>query len=73
LGDGTFQLQRYLDPAKTPKLCSSATASTRTTLTNLLIPELVLPRGSFRPAVHDIPGSWIRDTRDKPLDAHRGI
>jgi outer membrane protein insertion porin family len=71
LGDGTFQLQRYLDPAKT-KTVQLRYSFQRTTLTNLLIPELVLPEDrSVR--LSTISGSWIRDTRDKPLDAHRGI
>src|SRR5205814_9732796 len=44
----------------------------KTYLSHLLVPELVLPRDRN---VHlsTLSGTLIRDTRDKPLDAHRGI
>jgi len=43
----------------------------RTSLTNLLVPELVLPQDrSVR--LSTVSATYIQDTRDKPLDAHRG-
>jgi outer membrane protein insertion porin family len=71
LGDASFQLLRTLDRAKTKTLVFRY-SFTRTSLTNLLIPELVLPEDrSVR--LSTLSASYIRDTRDKPLDAHRGL
>ncbi len=44
----------------------------KTDLSHLLVPELVLPQDRN---VHlsTLSSTMIRDTRDKPLDAHRGI
>ncbi|PYX61472.1 MAG: hypothetical protein DMG73_03520, partial [Acidobacteria bacterium] len=44
----------------------------KTDLSQLLVPELVLPEDrSVR--LSTFSGSIIKDTRDKPLDAHRGL
>ena len=41
-------------------------------LSNLAIPNLILPQDQ-RLHLSTVSGTWIRDTRDKPLDAHKGI
>lgn len=44
----------------------------KTALSNLVIPDLVLPQDrNLR--LSTLSGTWIRDTRDKPLDASRGF
>ena len=44
----------------------------RTDITQLLIPELV-PPGQENVRLSTLSASYIRDTRDNPLDAHKGI
>jgi outer membrane protein insertion porin family len=44
----------------------------RIDLYNILIPELVLPQDQHV-RLSTFEGEYIRDTRDKPLDAHRGM
>ena len=70
LGQGSFQIERILDAAKTKRLQFRYTFL-RTALTHLLIQNFVPPEDesvrSSMPAV-----SFVRDTRDKPLDAHKG-
>jgi outer membrane protein insertion porin family len=44
----------------------------RTNITQLLIPELV-PPGQENVRLSTFSASYIRDTRDNPLDAHKGI
>jgi outer membrane protein insertion porin family len=67
----SFQLEKALDPKKTKTLYVRYSFN-RTDLTNLLIPELVLPQDrSVR--LSTVSTTFIRDTRDKPLDAHRGL
>jgi outer membrane protein insertion porin family len=70
-GDGSFQLQRNLNPERTQTLILRYRLR-RTVLSDLLIPDLVLPEDrAVRLSTLSV--SYIRDTRDKPLDAHRGI
>jgi len=71
LGRGGIQFQRYLDAAKTKSVYIRYNFS-RTNLTNLLVPDLVLPTDR-NVRLSTLTGSFIRDTRDNPLDAHRGI
>ena len=67
----SFQLEKVLDPKKTKTLYVRYSFN-RTNLTNLLIPELVLPQDrSVR--LSTVSTTFIRDTRDKPLDAHKGL
>ncbi len=67
----SFQLERIIDKKKT------TTAQVRysfgkTDLNQLLVPDLVLPQDrSVR--LSTFSGTIIKDTRDKPLDAHRGL
>ena len=70
-GEGSFQVQRNLDPQRTQTLILRYRLR-RTVLSNLLIPDLVLPEDrAIRLSTVSV--SYLRDTRDKPLDAHRGI
>ena len=71
LGTGSFQFERTLDPAKTQRV-QIRYQFQRTTLTNLLILNFIPPEDqNVRSSL--ISASYIRDTRDKPLDAHRGF
>jgi outer membrane protein insertion porin family len=70
-GEGSFQVQRNLDPQRTRTLILRYRLR-RTLLSNLLIPDLVLPEDQAV-RLSTVSASYIRDTRDKPLDAHRGI
>jgi outer membrane protein assembly factor BamA len=70
LGTASFQLEKVLDTAKTKRLQLRYTFQ-RTSLTNLLIQNFIPPEDlSVRSSMLSV--SFIRDTRDKPLDAHRG-
>lgn len=70
-GEGSFQVQRNLDPQRTRTLILRYRLR-RTVLSDLLIPELVPPEDQAV-RLSTISVSYVRDTRDKPLDAHRGI
>src|SRR5581483_1867197 len=70
LGDVSFQLQRYFD-VKHTKTLQLRYDFNRTNLSNLIVPGLVLPEDqSVR--LSTFSATYIVDTRDKPLDAHRG-
>ena len=70
LQQASFQIERQLDKKRTQKLVAGYTYA-RTDLSNILIPELVLPQDQ-RVKLSTIYTQYIRDTRDNPLDAHRG-
>ncbi len=71
LGTASFQLEKILDAAKTRRLQFRYTFQ-RTTLTDLLIQNFIPSEDeSVRSSM--LSASFIRDTRDKPLDAHRGF
>jgi outer membrane protein insertion porin family len=71
LGDAGFQLYKFLDRKKTMRFFARYDFK-KTVLTNLLIPELVSPQDrNIR--LSSLTGSFIRDTRDNPLDAHHGL
>jgi len=71
LGDLSFQVERLISRKNNTRLQIRYDFN-KTILSHLLVPELVLPQDR---SVHlsTISGTLIRDTRDKPLDAHRGI
>jgi outer membrane protein insertion porin family len=71
LGDLSFQVERALSTQNNTRLQVRYDFN-KTTLSNLLVPELVLPQDRN---VHlsTFSGTVIRDTRDKPLDAHHGM
>lgn len=67
----SYQLERPLNPDQTTNLFLRYSYS-QTGLTRLLIPELVPPRDRST-RLSTLSASFIRDTRDNPLDAHKGI
>lgn len=70
LGDLSFQVERLISRKRDLRLQLRYDFN-RTTLSHLLVPELVQPEDRN---VHlsTFSGTLIHDTRDKPLDAHRG-
>ena len=71
LANASFQLERSLDRKKT-MTAQLRYSFGKTKLSELLIPDLVLPQDrSVR--LSTFSGTFIKDTRDKPLDAHRGF
>ncbi len=71
LGLASFQLERTLDAAKTKRL-QFRYSFQRTTLTNLLIRNFIAPEDeNIRSSM--LSTSFVNDTRDKPLDAHKGL
>jgi outer membrane protein insertion porin family len=71
LGDLSFQVERILNRQKNTRLQIRYDFN-KTILSHLLVPELVLPQDQDV-RLSTVSGTLIRDTRDKPLDAHRGI
>jgi outer membrane protein insertion porin family len=71
LGQASFQVQKALDAKRTKNLILRYSFQ-HTTLSNITIPALVLPQDQ-RVRLSTISAEYVRDTRDKPLDAHRGI
>lgn len=71
LGQAGIQFQRPLNAKKTNTLMLRYSLR-RTDLSNLLIPQLVTPSG-LHERLSTLSASFVRDTRDKPLDAHRGM
>ncbi len=67
----SYQLQRSLDKAKTRNLFLRYSFS-QTDLTRIEIPALV-PEADRNVRLSTVSSSFIRDTRDNPLDAHKGI
>jgi outer membrane protein insertion porin family len=70
LEDGTFQLERALKK-KTNTRVQLRYNYNHTTLSDLLVPELVEPQDR-NVRLSSVSGTFIRDTRDHPLDAHGG-
>ena len=70
LGDLSFQVERLLNRKNNTRLQIRYDFN-KTVLSHLLVPELVLPQDRN---VHlsTLSSTLLRDTRDKPLDAHRG-
>ena len=71
LGDVSFQVERLISRKQNTRLQIRYDFN-RTILSHLLVPQLVLEQDRN---VHlsTFSGTLIRDTRDKPLDAHRGV
>lgn len=67
----SLQFQRPLDPAKT-RIFFARYSFSQTDLTQIVIPDLVLPQDQHV-RLSTVSSSFIRDTRDNPLDAHKGI
>jgi len=71
LGDASYQLDKALNGKHTEHLIGRYSFD-RTDLYNILIPGLVLPQDQHvRLSTFD--AEYVRDTRDKPLDAHHGV
>ena len=70
LGDASFQLERQINRKNNTRFQLRYDFN-KTVLSNLLVPALVLPQDRN---VHlsTVSGTLLRDTRDKPLDAHHG-
>ena len=71
LGDLSFQVERLISRKKNTRLQLRYDFN-KTILSHLIVPELVLQQDR-NVRLSTISGTLIRDTRDKPLDAHRGI
>lgn len=69
--DASLQFQRYLDRLKTLQFQVRYDFN-HTLLNQILVPQLVLP-SDRNVKLSYVSGTIIRDTRDKPLDAHHGI
>jgi outer membrane protein insertion porin family len=69
--DASLQFERFLDQKKTYQLQLRYTFN-HTILSDLLVPELVLP-ADRNVRLSYVSSTVIKDTRDKPLDAHKGI
>ena len=71
IGDAGFQVERMLNAAGT-KTLSLRYGFRRTSLTNLLIPDLVPPEDrNFH--LSGLAAAYSYDTRDNPLDATKGL
>ena len=71
LANVSYQLERSLDRKKT-RTGELRYSFGQTKLSELLVPELVLEHDrSVR--LSTFSGTFIKDTRDKPLDAHKGL
>jgi outer membrane protein assembly factor BamA len=70
IGQAAFQLQRPLNAGRSENLQLRYTFS-ETGLTNLLIPQLV-PSEDLHTRLSTLAAVWLRDTRDNPLDGHKG-
>jgi len=69
-GQAGFQLQHALNQQRTKNVFLRYTL-TETGLINLLIPDLVPPE-DIRTRLSTFAAVYIHDTRDNPLDAHKG-
>jgi len=69
--NGSLQFQRFLDEKKHDIFFLRYSFS-QTDLTRILIPDLVLPQDQHV-RLSTIAANFTRDTRDNPLDAHKGM
>jgi outer membrane protein insertion porin family len=69
--NGSIQLQKFLDRKKHDIFFMRYSFS-QTDLTRIEIPDLVLPQDQHV-RLSTIAGNFTRDTRDNPLDAHKGM
>ena len=71
LGQASFQVEKTLDKKRTENVIVRYNFQ-RTDLSNITIPQLVLPQDQ-RARLSTVSAEYLRDTRDKPLDAHHGL
>ncbi len=70
LGTVGYQLKRPMNPKKTTNIFLRYNFQL-TEISNLLIPQLI-PANQLRLRLSTLTASWVHDTRDNVLDAHRG-
>lgn len=68
---GSYQVQRTIDHGKADTVFLRYGFS-KTNLTRVLIPDLVLPQDR-NVRLSTLAANFTRDTRDNPLDAHKGM
>lgn len=68
---GSWQFEKFLDKKHARNLIFRYTYQ-HTLLTNITIPDLVLPQDQHV-RLSTLAAQFVRDTRDKPLDAHHGV
>ncbi len=71
LGVGSLQFQKALNAKRTKNVIFRYDFN-RTILSNITIPDLV-PPSDQRVRLSTFSGEFVRDTRDQPLNAHRGM
>jgi outer membrane protein insertion porin family len=71
LGDVSFQVEKVLK-RKTNTRLQFRYDFNKTNLSHLLVPDLVLSQ-DLHVLLSTVSATFLRDTRDKPLDAHRGM
>ncbi|MBV8207397.1 MAG: BamA/TamA family outer membrane protein [Acidobacteria bacterium] len=71
MAQGQWQLQRALNAKRTNTLFLRYSFS-ETGISNLLIPQLI-PASDLHTRLSTVAASFVRDTRDNPLDAHKGV
>ncbi len=71
LGDISFQLEKVLN-RKTDTRVQFRYDFNKTDLSHLLVPQLVLAQ-DLNVHLSTVSATLLRDTRDKPLDAHKGM
>jgi outer membrane protein insertion porin family len=71
LGLGSLQMEKVLDAMRTRRLQLRYTLQ-RTTLSHLLALNLI-PDSDLKTVLSTVSATFIRDTRDQPLDAHKGF
>ena len=71
LGVASWQLQKALNAARTKTFIVRYDFD-RTILSDITIPDLVLPQDQHV-RLSTFSAEYVRDTRDRPLDAHKGV
>jgi outer membrane protein insertion porin family len=71
LGQASFQVEKALNKKHTSNLILRYSFQ-RTDLSNIIIPDLVLPQDQHV-RLSTLEVEFVRDNRDNPLDAHHGI
>jgi outer membrane protein assembly factor BamA len=71
LAQASFQVEKALDKKRTRNVFLRYNFQ-KTDLSNVIIPDLVLPQDRHI-RLSTFSAQYVRDTRDKPLDAHHGL
>ena len=71
LASASFQIDKALDRKKTKRVIARYSFQ-KTDLYDILLPGLVPPQDQYV-RLSTVDGEFLHDTRDKPLDAHKGI